>query len=81
MISRNRIAKSLSAPIPQQALFLAAPVPLLLSVALVMELFALGKGDIEFHQPPVIKQQLERHDGKAPALHRPGERGNLPFGQ
>src|SRR5437763_3263068 len=60
---------------------LAFPRALLLCLALVMQLLALGERELHLGAPPIVEIELERHQRHALALDRPDQLVDLPLVQ
>src|SRR5262245_4129168 len=67
--------------VAQQPAALARPVALLLGLALVVQLLALGQRDLDLGPALVVEIDLERHDGHALALDRAHQLVDLPLVQ
>src|SRR4029453_16932944 len=72
--SRTRVTLSLLA---HQAALLPVPIPLLLRLALVVQLLALGQSELDLGDPPLVEIDLERHDRHAVTLDGAEEAGDL----
>src|SRR6266567_4245918 len=82
-IRRSGISRSLgsalgSALVPHQPAALARPVALLLGLALVVQLLALGERDLDLGAALVVEIDLQRYDRHALALDRPHQLVDLP---
>src|SRR6185437_12064958 len=60
-----------------QAALLALPIPLLLRLALVMQLLALGQAELDLGDPALVEIYLEGNDSHALALNGAGELADL----
>src|SRR5690606_11064929 len=74
--ARRARASPLLGPLAQQALLLALPVALLLGLALVVLLLALGEADLHLHAALGV-MQVERHQRIAALLHLADELADL----
>src|SRR5437868_3357173 len=78
-IRRSGISHSSdSALVPHQPAALARPVALLLGLALVVQLLALGERDLDLGATLVVEIDLQRHDRHALALDRSHQLVDLP---
>src|SRR6266567_6856491 len=81
-IRRSAIARSFGSPlVAQQPAALARPVALLLGLALVVQLLALGECDLDLGAAFVVEIDLQWHDGHAFALDRAHQLVDLPLVQ
>src|SRR5581483_7516926 len=73
--ARGRCGSTL---LPHQAAALAFPRALLQRFALVVQLLAARKRDLDFRAALLVEVELERDDGHAFALYRANEAADLP---